>query len=150
MCFLVDLVFLSSDPAHCFVDFLLSVHILKPGTLNWAPHFNAEGLVVLGGLFSLCFEELFARLHCSIVTLLYVTHVRLCEQSQRLRFCVSLHLVACLDSLLISVREVCSSFSQIEELKAGWEPAWKTIDSSEKNQYLPAIKNSFPYVVNKM
>lgn len=50
-CFLKDL-FLSSDPAHCLIGFLLSVHILKLGTPNWPPSFNAEDLLVLGGLLS--------------------------------------------------------------------------------------------------
>lgn len=38
--FPIDL-FLSSDPAHCFVDLLSSVPIWKPGAPNCAPCFNA-------------------------------------------------------------------------------------------------------------
>lgn len=94
--------FLSSDLAHCVVDFLLSVYTLKPGTLNWGPCFNAEDLLVLGGLFSVYFEGLFTRPHCSPFV---VVHVRLYQQSQSLRFCVSLCLAAYLDSLLVSVAE---------------------------------------------
>ena len=100
--FLIDL-YLPSDPAQCFVVFLLSIHVLKPGTPNWAPCFNAEDLLVLGGLLFIYFEELFTRLHSSAVTLLFVVHIKLCKQSQSLRFCVGLYLVAYLNLLLVSV-----------------------------------------------
>lgn len=46
--------------------------------------------------------------------------------------------------------EACSSFSQMEEGKMGWEPAWKAIITGETNRCFPLSKNSFPCMVRKM